>query len=478
MRRVGFLALLVLGLPWLPAGTARAESYAQADAALKQRLATAYTELAAWCVDKQLFLARDGLAETILTLDADHAKARAWLKFKRGRDGSWTRRGAYKPPKNRKPQHLEAFAARKEAILTDLRPRVVEAIRTAEPALDHQGRLDAVAAWRKIVGDTDALMALAGFTRHEGDWRSTDTVRSLERRAAIRTAGQTARAAKRGIGARELPAPARTVPLPWKPGRGTKRVAAYGTVSKSTLDSCVGIVHATEDLMTTLFGGSFETRPYFALYVLAGREDYRAMIDGHPTVQGDRKLLRDLSGAYVGHGQFVELVQTPGGTLDSCISVTTQHLLSLRYAEGRSTWMTGWIADGFALYNMTWLTGTHLSFTVDFGRYGQDPLFKSLFSSATDWFAAARALMLSEDPATLRLSLGLKVGRMGPRDFLASYAFVSWLMEARSRTEVDALLRALAAGKDLDQAFATSLEMTVEDAQARLVQWLREMSAE
>lgn len=458
----------------LAAGSARAADYASTDTALRAELVDAYTELGAWCVKKHLFLARDELATVILALQPDHKKARGWLKYRKGKDGTWSRREPHKPPSNRKPKNLPAFHTQRDAILAGLRPRVVAAIRDAAPALSQQARMDAVDSWRPILGDDEALQALAGRVQHEGRWRATDTVRSLKRRAAIQAAAKAALAARPKIATRTLPEAAGTVPLAWKPGRGTKRVAAFGTVSVDMLDSCIRLAHATEQLMATQFGGTFETRDYFAFYIMRGREDFRAVVDKHPTVQGDRKLLRDLSGAYIGHGQFVDLMETQGGTLDSCISVTTQHLLSLRYAEGRSGWMPGWVADGFSLYNMTWLTGTHLSFTVDFGRYGQDPLFKSLFSSKTNWFAEARKLMLSDDPATLRLTLGLKIGRMGPRDFLAAYAFVAWLHEARTQTEVNALLGALAGGLDVDKAFAASLHMTVEDAEARLRYWLRE----
>lgn len=471
------LALVAVVLGGAPR-PALAENATEAERALRAELAASYAELGAWCVKKQLFLARDELAAVILSIEPEHAKARGWLKYRKGKDGTWARRTPYKAPKNRKPRHLPEYEQRKQAIADALRPRVIATIRDAQPAFSHARRSDFVGFWRPILGESEELMALAGRTQHEGRWRSTDTVRSLKRRAAMRTAATNARANQPVIAKRALPEAARAIDLPWKPGRGSKRVAAYGTVSGSMLDACVRMVHATEHMLAVQFGGTFETRDYFALYVMKGREHFRTVIDRHPDIRGDRKVLRDLSGAYIGHGQFVDLMETQAGTLDSCISVATQHLLSLRFAEGRSEWMPGWVADGFALYNMTWLTGTHLSFTVDLGRYGQDPLFKSLFSSATDWFAEASKLMLSAEPATLRLALGLKVGRMGPRDFLASYAFVAWLQEARTEQERGALLAALAAGHDMDKAFATALGMTIEDAESRLKVWLREVGGD
>jgi hypothetical protein len=149
-----------------------------------------------------------------------------------------------------------------------------------------------------------------------------------------------------------------------------------------------------------------------------------------------------------------------------------QVLLARRFGKGDSRWMPGWVADGFGLYAMTYLTGTHLSFTVDLGRYGQDPLFKSLFRQKTDWLGEARTMMLGRDPQPLRLALGKKIGHLGPRDFLAGYAFVAGLLEARSQQETNALLAALAAGLDVDAAFAKSLKMRVEDAEAHLKRWL------
>ena len=474
MRRLLPLLLAAPLVALLP-HTAEAGPYDAADAALRKELVEAYAELGAWCVKKQLFLARDELAEVIVSLDPEHEKARGWLKYRRARDGTWSRKEPHKPPKNRKPDHLPEFETQRKAILDALAPRVVAAIRDAEPALDHQGRLDAVAAWRRILGERDALLEQAGLVKHEGRWRSTDTVRSLKRRTAIQTAAQNALAAQPAIQDRTLPEAAKAIALPWKGGRGTKRIAAYGTVSPDLLDGCVRMVLATEALMEAQFGGTFQVRDYFAFYLLGKKEHLRTIIDTHPGVQGDRKVLRELPGVYVGHGQYAKFMETQGGALDTLISVTTKHLLALRYAEGRSTWMPGWVADGFALYNMTWLTGHHFSFTVDFGRYGQDPLFKSLFKSTTDWFAEARKLMLSKDPATLRLALGLKIGHLKPHDFLAAYAFVAWLHEARSQEEVDALLRSLAGGHDMDTAFRDALKMSVEDAEARLKQWLREV---
>ncbi len=477
MGRLAPLAVafvLVLGAA-RPASAA--ESYASANAALQTELAAELEALGAWCVKRQLFLARNACAETILTFDPDHAKARMWLRYKRAKDGSWTRKSPFKPPVNRKPQSLPEYATRRAAILNAIRPKVLAAIRNASPALDFQARAEAVATWRPLLGDDPDLLSLAGLELHEGVWRSADTVRSLRRQQGMREAAKAALAARPKIVKRATPAAARALELPWAEGRGTQRVSAFGTASPAQLEAVIRLVHATEAQMGAQFGGTFKTRDYFTLYILRGRSHYTTMIDQHPDVRGDRKLLRGLSGAYVGHGKFIDLMKTQQGTLDSCISVATAHLLAERFAEGRSEWMTGWIADGFALYNMTWLTGTHLSFTVDFGRYGQDPLFKSLFSSATDWMAEARKLMLSRDPATLRLVLGRKTGHLGPRDFLAGYAFVAWLHEARAPAEVNALLRLIAEGKDIDKAFAGSLKMTVEDAEARLKRWLRESAS-
>jgi hypothetical protein len=49
---------------------------------------------------------------------------------------------------------------------------------------------------------------------------------------------------------------------------------------------------------------------------------------------------------------------------------------------------------------------------------------------------------------------------------------VAGLLEARSQQETNALLAALAAGLDVDAAFAKSLKMRVEDAEAHLKRWL------
>lgn len=472
-RLVAAVALLacLLGAP----SALSAGSYGDAEEALRAELVEAYEALGLWCVKKQLFLARDELAEVIITVQPDHKRARGWLKYRKARDGTWSRKEPHKAPKNRKTDHLAEFTTRRDAILAGLLPKVVAAIRDAEPPLSTSARREAVDAWRPLLGDAPELMAEGGLTRHDGRWRASETVRSLKRRAAIEAAAKKALASRPKTDTRAMPEAAKAIALPWQGGRGTKRVAAFGTVSPALLDSCVGMVHATEALMAEQFGGTFEVRDYFAFYLLGGRDHFRTIIDAHPGVTGDRKLLRELTGAYVGHGQYVKFMETQGGALDTLISVTTKHLLALRYAEGRSAWMPGWVADGFALYNMTWLTGHHLSFTVDFGRYGADPMFKSLFKSSTNWFAKARELMLADDPAILRLALGLKIGHLKPQDFLASYAFVAWLHEARMPKEVDALLRAIAEGHDVDKAFAASLKMTVEEAEKQLKQWLKDV---
>ena len=81
-----FLACLLLA----PA-TSSATPYDEADSALRQHLVDAYEELGQWCVKKQLFLARDELAEVIIQLRPDHKRARGWLKYRKARDGKqWT----------------------------------------------------------------------------------------------------------------------------------------------------------------------------------------------------------------------------------------------------------------------------------------------------------------------------------------------------------------------------------------------------
>ncbi|MDA1194475.1 MAG: hypothetical protein O2894_04760 [Planctomycetota bacterium] len=472
MRALRLGLILASALLWAPC--VAAEEYAATDTALRTEYVAALEDLGQWCIKEELFAARDELAETILTIDPDHDRARAWLRYKRAKDGSWERRGTYKPPTDRQPKSRPEFESRRAALIAALGPRVVAAIRDATPALSFAQRTAAVAAWRALLGDVPDLLALAGMERHEGRWLGTETVRTLKRRAALRRVAAEALAERPTLTTPALPADLKDMELPWRESRGTKRVNVHGTASSDTLAAVARLVHATEALMAEQLGSRTDAMDGFTFCIMQGREHFQHVVEKHPDVRGDRSLLRDLSGAYLGYGKFLDLMDTQQGTLDSCVSVTTQHLLGRRVGEGRSEWMPGWVADGFALYNMTWLTGTHLSYTVDFGRYGQDPLFKSLFRSGTDWMAEARALMLSPDPATLRLSLGLKIGRLGPRDFLASYAFVAWLIEAREPREVDALLRALVAGQDQDTAFATALGMTVEEAEARLIRWLRE----
>ena len=449
-------------------------TYDEACAVLTQEFLTELESLGAWCNQSHLFAARNEVARWMLELDPDAKRAREWLKFRRAKDGAWEQRQPYKEPSDSKPEHRPAFETRRAGLLAAIRPRAIAMIRDARPALDERQRLEAVAHWRTFLGDDPELLKLAGMVEFEGGWRDAGTVRSIRRIVAIQEAAKAARAHTPPIEPTDLGETERAISLPWVTGRRTAKVTVHGTASASFHDSVARIVHATESFAGTMLGGTFTLPPGFTLYIMKGEGAFERMVDEHPSVHGDRKTLRTVSGCWLAYNTFVDRMESPAGSLDSAIGVTMQVLLAQRFSAGDGRWMPGWVADGFSLYAMTHLTGTHLSFTVDLGRYGQDPLFKSLFSSATDWMAEARNLMLASDPKTLRLALGLKIGRLSPRDFLASYAFVAWLVEVRRAEETDALLRALAGGQSVDEAFQAGLGMSVEDAEDALKRWLQD----
>ena len=125
----GLLALLACGLLPGPAASAaptRTPPRARWDVVRRGAIERLH-DLATWCKTKRLYAGRADTYELVLAFDPDDEEARERLRYKRGRDGRWTRAPRHAPPRNLgtgKKELEQRLAAWQAWLLEEVRPLV------------------------------------------------------------------------------------------------------------------------------------------------------------------------------------------------------------------------------------------------------------------------------------------------------------------------------------------------------------------
>jgi len=468
------LLLVVAGVPArATADEARTERVA--------RLVADLEDLARWCAGQKLFAERNATYEQILAFEPDHAEARRWLKYRRAKDGTWIRPGAYAAPRNFRapPDELAARRARIGDTFADATLRWLEAQgRDLRP--DH--RAAAIREALVVAPEREDLRALAEESRAtDGRWVLAETLRAATRRPALARAAQEALAAVPEPGEGRPTAAENDVPLPWTAGLQGRLVRVLGTTGRDEVAQAVRTAEACFALFGKAFPGEVPPIPGLTILLLRTGEERDTLLRTHPAADDAfRTWAADLSSGWLpGQNVVYGWSTTREGRMEWCARQPIGSLLRRRFGVRSKH---GWAFEGFGLYLSHLVTGRRQTFFVRRTDYGEDgaphgDLWDKLRSEGADWRREARRLLVSARAPDLRLLLGKDVNAMDTEDMLASYALAAFVLEGRGPQAL-AWLEAVGDDTPWEEALQVALGLDAETLRLRLRRWLEETAPE
>jgi hypothetical protein len=506
---------LVLSVPGAPA-----RAGGEAPRARREDLVAALAALADWCAAHDLAGRADDVAETVLRAAPDDEAAHRRLGHRRDADGRWVPDPARKRPADRAEKavpeyerrlaaaldaHLAAAreAAAPSALHEDFERGVEELVllralrplhRASTTALRDAllGRLLALKAAgretedveervrRALPDDPDARAAL-GDVLLDGRYVLGETAAAAARRAtlakAVAAALESARdAAPAGVHANE-----HFSRIDWKAGLeapggrplgiGTARV--LGTVEEDEARRAAVGCAAAPTVVAALVDDDLFGFPRFTVYLLPGKDDLPRLVKAlgiDPGLGGQARFLDRLASVWL-DPDSVAVVSTKGdfARVDCAVHLAADRIVRRAFFRPRVE-PKAWVSNGLGIYATWRILGTRISVTVG-GEYRawEEPNRPA----GDDWLRRARDLLRKGSAPSLRLALGKAYDGFSGEDLLVSWAFTSWLVEARPAA-VRPLLAALGEGASLDDAFARAFSAPPEVVERRLLRWVEE----
>jgi hypothetical protein len=467
-----FLLLPAFGVLLRPAQAEASEHETRVAA-----LVTALEAHAAWCQKGKLFLARNETYALLLTFAPEHAKARKWLKYKRAKDGTWTRSPRYKPPRNMKAVGAEV-SRRQQALGDRFADETLAWLRghSADVSTSARARLNREMA-RAAPHRTEVREANGEVLTAEGTWLLQESVRAPRERAALRAA--TDRALARLPRAKEV-RPTRSenaTQLPWKAILQGPRVRVLGTVPLAELTEAYALASAAFPVFETVYGGEAPDVPGLTIMLITSDDERATLLKNHPSAT---KAFRSFA-ASLASGWFPKTTSLYARSSDRAKRLewcARQPLAALLRRQFRVRTKHGWAFEGFGLYVSHLLSGQRRTFYVRRTQYGDGTdrdgdLWARLTEDGADWRAHARSLLASDRAPDLRLLLGKEVNGMNTEDMLTSYVLAAFILEGHPDRAAP-LLEAIGAGKPVDEALQIGLGLDVEGLGLRLRRWLDE----
>ena len=469
------MLLLVLLLPATVPGALWAE-----EAGEPEHIAQAVGDLealAAWCHKRKLFRERNATYEALLAFRPDHKDARKWLKYKQAKDGTWERRGRYKPPRNLKTPG---------PALTEKRQEI--GARYAEAALawleaPKRGRSPAV---RRQVMESIVLVdpnhararrELGEVQTAEGAWLLKESLETPKRRAQLEAAARDAIA---GVAKPRQARPSEAenaVGIGWKGIVAGSRARVASSADAAEATRAHALTEAAFVMFPSIYGAEPPHLPGLSLLIITSDAERTQLLAKHPS---STKAFQEF-GATLSSGWFPQTnivfarSAWPARRLEWA---TRQPLAALLRRAYKVRTKHGWAFEGFGLYASYLLCGRRQTFYVRRTKYGdktdpKDDLWNRLTADGADWRKEARTLLASDRAPNLRLLLGKEVNTMNTEDMLLAYVFAAWLIEARPE-RVPGVLRAVARGRRADDLVEGQLRMDVDGLMKRLRRWLDE----
>ncbi|MHC5012572.1 MAG: hypothetical protein ACYTG6_16770, partial [Planctomycetota bacterium] len=250
-----------------------------------------------------------------------------------------------------------------------------------------------------------------------------------------------------------------------------------GTVQVENLLDLTMNAEAAGPFMEFALGRTPARSEPLTIYVFQTRDHGEQFVHKVPDLSAEYLegvLAANLKGFSIGANRYVILgVETADTQLDMGMLTTFDTLFQATFGDGSGREMRGWIYEGLSRYLTFRLTGLRLSVTAG-GRYAR-PATGGTAAVSGGALARADAMYEAGEAPELRLLLGKHLDGFGPGDSVCSYAFASYLVEARPE-EVGALLDQLIKEVPFDVAFPEALGESLPETEFRYRVWLAEMT--
>jgi len=475
-------ALLAAATAWLPAAAVRADE-AAVQAAWKQCADAAVAdlaELAAWCHKGKLFRTRNETYAVLLQLDPDHAAARKRLRYKKDKDGGWTRSGRYKHPRNLEragPELLE----RRDAVAERFADAVLAFLERSD--LDVPAALRARALWiaARVSPERKDIRRLNGeIETAEGTWILAETLSARTRRRALADAAAEALTSAPAAKTARPTSEENSLGLRWTDILTSPHLRVMGTIDRDELEQAIAVTEASLAVFETAFGVAAPRIRGYTMYLLKDRDEQKTLLAKHGTAtEAYRERASKLASSWLPKTRTLFIrAPTRKGRIEWCARQTFGRSLRAQFgADARK----GWIYEGFGLYLDHLVTGRRQTLFVRRTKYEEGDerrretdLWDRLKAEDSDWRAEARALVAGPRKPDLLLLLGKDVNSMNTEDLLYAYVIAAWCLEGRPR-ETAGLLGALCKKKlPPADALRTKLGLDPDLLEARVIRWLEE----
>ena len=423
--------------------------------------------LAQWCEEQKLFIERSTVAESILGLDPENAKARAWLKWKRQKDGTW-KQTTSKQAFDDNPGALPEWKKRHDELDASLR-------KALQPFLDRKDLWNSAGTRDRVLRtlvafdpDDAALRDANGETLVAGKWLLKESAAAAAGRKRILSLALDAdiEALKR----------AKTLTAGIDP-----EFTACIVTPDFTLKSRLPVVDSQEIAARviaarTLFERVLETRTRFhggfTIYVFATSDEAARWADTRTDLPEERrKDAHRFTTLWLNTTEVVLAKDNHDERIDACVR---QVLSALEGDAEQLMAAPGWMGEGFGMYLTHALVGTRLTAFVQPTKYADDTLTRDLSDAKSDWVNAVRRMVVEKSVApNLPVLTGLPINSMGKDDGLMAYALSAYFLEGRPKDAL-AILSALKEGCKLHEALARTCGVDAEGLEVRFVRWLRE----
>jgi hypothetical protein len=432
----------------------------------------ALEDLGAWCGEQKLLRKRAAIAEALLSIDAEHDQARAWLQFKRDKRGDWVRAASVVPPVDGRSDDWPEWVARRTEVLDPVRKNL-EAACDFSKFSKTPGRERTLRLLVALYPDDEKLRAKHGEVRVGGRWVLAETAATAEGRKrvegwvkeALKAAGAKEPVVERKVAGDEVDwACSATLGEVFVATTGNaKEVSAFTTrlfAARRLVDAAMarpGASHAP--LRCDLLGNYWENKRYLEKCAELS--------------EADRKKFADWNTWWRTWQRMVVWGDEPAERLDGALRRMIHNERS-RFSTILAAPV--WLNEGLGLY-LTWrLVGTRLTWFRDPSKYAEADraeVHKELLQPTSDWIALARKIAQKQGGPRLPILAGMSFDGMTAEDDVMAFAVAAYLLECRHES-VAMLFQAAAMSPSIEYALTTSLGLDLESLDWRFGRWLEE----
>ena len=422
--------------------------------------------LGQWCETSTLLAQRARVAEALVLLSPENEHGRAWLRWKRQKDGSW-RQASTKPFFDEKTELLPEWQKRRAEVADPLRDSLSPLLERKEDWRTAGPRDRILRALIAMRPDDADLRAANGEVLVSGKWLLSESSQSAAGRKRI--AAAAAEADREALKAsKDFLRP----PSPFASSAGTQDFTLYATLPEADATALAARVVAARLLVERVLDVRVHHYPRLVIRVFASHPEAMRYLDTRTDVREDRRAFakRCLTSWFSGSEFFVS-ADDPASRLDECVR---QVLATLGGDVVELTKAPAWIGEGFGMYLTQALVGTRLTPFVKPSEYSDTSLAKELSDPKSDWVAAIRKQVIEKGVApNLPILASLPLNSMTKDDTLMSYALAAYFLEGRPSDSL-ALLRDLKDKRSFHRALAECCNVDAAGLETRFVRWLRE----